>query len=49
MTKSTGHRGLTLEGSPLSLATASRIAARSTTSGTPVRSCRMTRDGLKGI
>ncbi len=29
-------------------AVADRIAARSTTAGTPVKSCRMTRAGLKG-
>ena len=28
---------------------AERMAARSTTAGTPVKSCRMTRAGLKGI
>ena len=49
MTKSTGHKGLTFDESPPNLATASLIAARSTTKGTPVKSCRITLEGLKGI
>ena len=35
--------------SPPSSATAERMAAISTTSGTPVKSCATTRAGLKGI
>lgn len=38
MTKSTGQRGLIFFGSPPNLATASLIAAKSTTAGTPVKS-----------
>ena len=34
--------------SPPSLFTAVRMDARSTTAGTPVKSCRMTRAGMKG-
>lgn len=49
MTKSTGHNGLIFFGSPPILATASLIAARSTTAGTPVKSCRITLAGLNGI
>lgn len=49
MTKSTGHCGLTLEASPPKRATASLIPAKSTTKGTPVKSCKITLDGLKGI
>lgn len=49
MTRSTGHCGLTFEASPPSLATASLIAAKSTTKGTPVKSWRITLDGLNGI
>ncbi len=41
--------GLILRGSPPSLANASLMTARSTTAGTPVKSCMMTRAGLKGI
>jgi hypothetical protein len=40
--------GLMIEGSPPASFTASRIAARSTTHGTPVKSCRTTRAGMKG-
>ncbi len=47
MTSSTGHSGFTLEALPPSVLMASRIAARSTTQGTPVKSCRMTRAGVK--
>ena len=36
MTRSTGHRGLILDGSPPSLLMASLIAAKSTTAGTPL-------------
>ena len=59
MTRSTGHSGLILEGSPPSLFMASLIAAKSTTAGTPlwwlnrrmiyVKSWRITLAGLKGI
>ena len=48
MTRSTGTRGLIFFGSPPRRATAERIAARSTTTGTPVKSWRITRAGLKG-
>ena len=36
MTKSTGHNGLILAGSPPSLLIASLMAAKSTTAGTPL-------------
>ncbi len=49
MTSSTGTSGLILPGSPPSCAIASRMAARSTTQGTPVKSCRITRAGVKAI
>jgi hypothetical protein len=49
MTSSTGTSGLILAGSPPSSAIASRIAARSTTQGTPVKSCRSTRAGENAI
>ena len=49
MTRSTGTSGLILSGSPPSAAIASRIAARSTTAGTPVKSCISTRAGRKAI
>ena len=45
MTRSTGTSGLILVGSPPSDAIASRIAARSQTAGTPVKSCISTRAG----
>ena len=48
MTSSTGCSGLTRLGSPPSRAMPSRIAARSTTAGTPVKSCRSTRAGREG-
>ena len=48
MTRSAGTRGLMRAGSPPRAAIASRIAARSTTAGTPVKSWRMTRAGRKG-
>ena len=48
MTRSTGISGLTRLGSPPSRAIAERIAARSTTPGTPVKSCMTTRAGLNG-
>jgi hypothetical protein len=49
MTRSTGLSGLIFSGSPPSLARASRMAARSTTAGTPVKSCISTRAGRKAI
>ena len=45
MTRWTGTSGLIFAVSPPSLAIASRIAARSTTQGTPVKSCISTRAG----
>jgi len=47
MTSSAGASGLTFSGLPPRRAMASRIAARSTTQGTPVKSCMMTRAGVK--
>src|SRR3954449_5839057 len=49
MTRSAGTSGLTLAGSPPRSAIASRMTARSTTAGTPVKSWRITRDGMNGI
>jgi len=49
MTRSTWHSGLILLGSPPSSFIAVRIAARSTTAGTPVKSYNRTRAGLNGI
>jgi hypothetical protein len=49
MTRSTGDSGLMRCGSPPSFAIAWRIAARSTTAGTPVKSCIRTRAGRKAI
>ena len=49
MTRSTGHNGFIFAGSPPSLVTASRIAAKSTTAGTPVKSYKMTLAGKNGI
>lgn len=46
ITKSEGQMGLMRFGSPPSFSTASRIAAKSTTAGTPVKSWRITRAGL---
>ncbi len=48
-TISTGTRGLIFAGSPPRAMMASRMAARSTTAGTPVRSCMSTRAGVKAI
>jgi hypothetical protein len=45
MTRSTGTSGLIFCGSPPSATIASRMAARSTTAGTPVKSCMSTRAG----
>ena len=49
MTSSAGTSGLILLGSPPRSAMASRMAARSTTAGTPVKSCMTTRAGVKAI
>ena len=48
MTRSTGTRGLIVSGSPPFRAIALRSAARSTTAGTPVKSCNRTRAGENG-
>ena len=49
MTRSTGTSGLIFCGSPPSAFMPSRMAARSTTAGTPVKSCISTRAGRKPI
>ena len=49
MTSSAGASGFTLSGSPPSSLTASRIVARSTMHGTPVKSCMTTRAGVNWI
>ena len=49
ITSSAGTSGLIFEASPPRSAIASRIAARSTTAGTPVKSCMITRAGVKAI
>ncbi len=49
ITRSTGTSGLIFAGSEPSSSIASRIAARSTIAGTPVKSCISTRAGWKGI
>ena len=49
MTSSAGCSGFTRPGSPPRRTTPSRIAARSTTAGTPVKSCRRTRAGMNAI
>ena len=49
MTSSAGASGLILAGSPPMSAIASRIVARSTTQGTPVKSCMITRAGVNWI
>ena len=49
ITRSTSTSGLIASGSPPISSIASRIAARSTTAGTPVKSCIRTRAGWKGI
>ena len=49
MTSSAGCSGLMRAGSPPRRATPSRIAARSTTAGTPVKSCSRTRAGMNAI
>ena len=49
MTSSAGFSGLILFGSPPSSVIASRMVARSTTAGTPVKSCMMTRAGVNWI
>ena len=48
MTRSTGTSGFTFCGEPPSRVMPSRIAARSTTAGTPVKSCIRMRAGLNG-
>ena len=49
ITSSTGTNGLIWEGEPPRPTSASRMAARSTTPGTPVKSCISTRSGVKAI
>ena len=49
ITISAGESGFTFEASPPSSAIASRIVARSTTHGTPVKSCMITRAGVNWI
>ncbi|CAB4953771.1 unannotated protein [freshwater metagenome] len=49
MTSSAGTSGSIFDGSPPSSLIASRIAARSTTAGTPVKSWSTTRAGVKAI
>ena len=49
MTRSTGTSGLIFSTGPPSFCMASRMAARSTTAGTPVKSCISTRAGRKAI
>ncbi len=49
MTSSDGICGLIWFGRPPKRVTASRIAAKSTTQGTPVKSCNTTRAGMKAI
>ena len=49
MTSSAGTSGLIFFGSPPIADIASRIAARSTIAGTPVKSCITTRAGVKAI
>src|SRR5205823_11768653 len=48
ITSSAGFSGLTRSALPPRRTMASRMAARSTTHGTPVKSCRMTRAGGEG-
>ena len=49
ITISAGASGLTLSGSPPRAPTASRMVARSTMQGTPVKSCMITRAGVNWI
>ena len=49
ITKSTGFKGLIFSGSPPRAINPSRIAARSTTAGTPVKSCINTLAGRYAI
>ena len=49
ITRSTGDSGLIFSGLPPIVCMASRIAAKSTTAGTPVKSWRRIRDGRKAI
>ena len=48
ITRSTGTSGLTCSGEPPSVVMPSRMAARSTTAGTPVKSCIRMRAGRNG-
>ena len=48
MTRSAGTSGSTLPASLPARSIADRMAARSTTAGTPVKSCSRTRAGVKG-
>ena len=49
MTRSTGIKGLICPASPPRRTMASRMAARSTTAGTPVKSCNNTRRDERGF
>ena len=49
MTNSAGESGLIISGKPPNFITASRIAAKSTIAGTPVKSCSITLAGEKEI
>ena len=49
MTRSDGRIGFICSALPPRATNASRMAARSTTEGTPVKSCRITRAGRKAI
>ena len=49
MTSSAGDSGFTRVGSPPRSSMASRMVARSTTQGTPVKSCMITRAGVNWI
>ena len=49
ITRSAGASGFTLSGSPPRSPTASRMVARSTMQGTPVKSCMITRAGVNWI
>jgi len=49
ITSSEGICGLMAKGLPPKASMASRMAAKSTTQGTPVKSCNTTRAGMKEI
>jgi hypothetical protein len=49
MTRSTGTSGSTIAGGLANRCVAERIAARSTSSGTPVKSCSRMRETTNGI